>query len=99
MGMVAIFELLCCHREIVHGRFKGSDMNPPAVRQCPNGCEPRFHPNGRLKHFELKFLRYQSEDRMPTELFATWRFPDTTSARLCRERLEARRRPAKKKAH
>ena len=79
MSMVAVFETDCCHRELVHGRFKGSDMYPPSLEKCPFGCALRRfdhpdkekYPNGRPEQVTLKFLRYQDEELVTPELRAT----------------------------
>lgn len=79
MSMWAIFETECCHRELVHGRFKGSDMAPPSLEECPFGCAPRMFdhpdkrkwPDGRPEPVTLKFLRYQGEESLTPELRAT----------------------------
>jgi len=79
MSMVAVFLTDCCHRELVHGRFQGSDMYPPSLEKCPFGCPPRRfdhpdkekYPNGRPEPVSLKFVRYQAEESLTPELRAT----------------------------
>jgi hypothetical protein len=69
--MVAIFALTCCSREIVFGRFRGDEMNPPKKNKCPFGCEPKLSLRGRPERVALRFLRYQGEDMLSDELRAT----------------------------
>lgn len=78
MGMCAIFKMDCCGREIIFGRFSGNEMYPPTLRKCRFGCPPKLGPRGRPEEVVLRFVRYQGDDRLSPELYATWRFPDKT---------------------
>jgi hypothetical protein len=71
MSMVAIFAMSCCGRQIVFGRFRGNEMNPPSVAKCQFGCRPRFV-NGRQERFKLTFVEYQIESMCSPELLDTW---------------------------
>jgi hypothetical protein len=78
MSMVAIFTLSCCNRKVVSGRFKGDDMNHPTAAKCFYGCRPRTDLRGRPERFKLAFVEYLSEELVPPELMATWRFGHST---------------------
>jgi hypothetical protein len=80
MGMVAVFALGCCGREVVAGRFKGHDENPPTKPKCPFGCEPRFL-FGKLQRVKMEFLRHESEDMIAPELLATWEWRPRNNGR------------------
>lgn len=78
MSMVAIFALSCCGGKVVHGRFKGDDMNHPTAAKCFYGCTPRRDLRGRPERFSLSFVDYMSEELVPPELMATWKLGHST---------------------
>lgn len=61
MSMCAIFELECCRRLIVHGRFRGNTMYPPSMQRCPFGCPEKCTPAGKPDRIGLKFVTHKNE--------------------------------------
>lgn len=78
MSIVAIFALSCCGGKVVSGRYKGNDMFVPTAAKCFYGCKPRFLPNGKPDRFKMIFVEYMSEELVPPELMATWKFGHST---------------------
>jgi hypothetical protein len=68
MSMVAVFKMSCCGTEIVHGRWRGDDMNFPSREKCPFGCAVRTGLNGKPERFKLKYERHQDECTLTEEL-------------------------------
>ncbi len=70
MAMVAIFKMSCCGREVVHGRYEGSDMYSPH-QECPFGCAKPKDPCGRASNPVISFARYVEANNLTPELRAT----------------------------
>lgn len=63
MSMCAIFELPCCDREMVFGRYHGDEMYPPQFT-----CES----HGRVR---MRFLRYVDEQLNQIRSIHAWPIP------------------------
>jgi len=67
MSMVAMFEMICCRNRLIFGRFRGnrSEMYRPSLSVCPFGCSQKYFPSGQPQEFELRFLDYIDEKKIP----------------------------------
>ena len=73
--MVAIFQLECCKKLVVRGRFKGDAIYPPKESHCPFGCPDKKLPSGKKEGHGLAFKEYADEELLSYrnhELWATW---------------------------
>lgn len=71
MGIVAIYNMSCCNREIVAGRFHNPDASAALVSKsyCPHGCKVK-----KGHTVPMNFVEYRVDSLIPKELLATWKY-------------------------
>lgn len=73
MSMCAIFEMSCCGRKVIHGRFMGQDGAVITKPKCPFGCEITNKKDG----VAIRFVEYKTENLCSPELLKRWKYKST----------------------
>lgn len=68
--MVAIFEMSCCGRKLIHGRYAGHDGVLITKSSCPFGCVIRNKKAG----VAIRFVELKVESMVAPELLKRWKY-------------------------
>jgi hypothetical protein len=68
--MVAIFQMSCCERKLIHGRYAGHDGVPITKSKCPFGCVTRNKKDG----VAIRFVELKVESMVAPELLDRWKY-------------------------
>jgi hypothetical protein len=70
ISMLAIFEMSCCGRKLIHGNFMGQEGIPITKAKCPFGCVLR----NKKDRVAIRFVEYKTESMIDTELLKRWKY-------------------------